>query len=112
MRIQEATAIDYAGQRVINDIKAEGVLASWNTLEPQSNIDQYLIWIDPKTHRIVKVEYTIREMYSFISGAAYFNKYKKFDGILLPTEMPVESNLVRNGLLHTMGISDFRAEFK
>lgn len=106
-RIQEATALAYIGSKIINGIETEGVLASWNTVEPQRDIDQYIIWMDKNSKRIVKVEYTIREMYGFISGGAYFQKYKDFNGMLLPTELPVESNLVE-GILHKMNIVDFK----
>ena len=107
-RILKANALAYAGEKVINHIECEGVIASWNTTAPQRKIDQYLIWIDKDTKRIVKLEYTIREMYNFLTGAAYFQEYQEFDGVLLPTRFPVESNLVNEGLLHEMRIHDFK----
>lgn len=109
-RIQEATSIDYLGEKMVNGVKTEGVIASWNTIEPQKDFDQYLIWIDAESKRIVKVEYTVRDYYRFISGAASYNNYKDYDGLTLPSEMPVESNLVKKGLLHTMSIQHFTAD--
>lgn len=106
-RIQSATAVAYAGESSIKGQSCFGILASWNTIEPQDDIDQYLIWIDQKTKRIVKLEYTVREMYGFLTGAAYFNKYVAYDGLLLPSLMPVESNLVSDGFLHEMRIQGF-----
>ena len=107
-RIQEATAIDYIGEKTISGIKTEGVIASWDTIAPQRDIDQYVIWIDKDSKRIVKLEYTVRDAYGFVSGAASFNEYKSYNGFLLPSSMPVESNLVKDGLLHQMKISDFK----
>ncbi len=107
-RIQQADALAFAGEKDIDGILCQGVLASWGTTAVQRHIDQYLIWINSETKRIEKVEYTIREMYNFIKGAAYYRNYKNFDGILLPTKMPVESNLVKNGLLHEMRILDMK----
>lgn len=107
-RIQEASSIDYLGEKILDGIKVEGIIASWNTIEPQKDIDQYLIWIDSNTKRIVKIEYTVRDMYRFISGAAYFREYKEYNGLLLPSKLPVESNLVKKGLLHTMSLVDFK----
>ncbi len=109
-RIQEANAYQYMGDHEINGESVEGFLASWNTVEPQRDIDQYIVWISKASKRIVKVEYTIREMYPFLTGAAYFEDYQEFEGILLPTEFPVESNLVGEGLLHTMKILDFKGD--
>lgn len=106
--IQSATAVAYIGDRKINGVNCQGILASWNTIEPQKSIDQYLVWIDAQTKRVVKLEYTVREMYSFLTGAASFNAYKEYNGILLPSVMPVTSNLVSDGLLHEMRILDFK----
>ncbi len=107
MRIQNANAFNYAGEKEINGKICEGILASWNTTEPQNDIDQYLIWLDKETKRIVKLEYTIREITNFIRGAAYFNDYKNYDGIFLPASLPVESNLAGEDFLHEMKILNF-----
>lgn len=108
-RIQNASVLACAGDSVINGIACHGVLASWNTLEPQRLTDQYLIWIDKASKRIVKLEYTVRDQLNFITGAASFNDYQDFEGILLPTKFPVESNLLGEGeLLHEMEILGFQ----
>ncbi len=110
-RIQEATTVDYLGEKVVNGIKTEGIIASWNTTEPQKDIDQYIIWIDSETKRIAKIEYTVRDTYRFVTGAASFTKYKEMGGLPFPTEMPVESNLTKDKLLHTMTIEEFTPDF-
>jgi len=107
-RILNANAFGFIGEKTINNVACEGVIASWNTIEPQRDIDQYLIWLDKTTKRIVKLEYTVRDQYNFVTGAAYFNDYKNFDGFLLPTKLPVESNLLGEGeILHQMDIINF-----
>jgi len=106
-RIQEASAIDYVGTKKINGIDCEGLIASWNTVNPQKELDQYIIWVDSKSHMIVKVEYTIREAFKFLTGAAYFQDYKNYDGLILPSNLPVESNLKKEGFLHKMSIKNF-----
>ena len=110
-RIQEATSISYVGRDTINGATCEGVLASWNTIKPQKDIDQYLIWIDSTTKRITKLEYTIRDINKYISGTAYFNNYNDYEGIILPTEFLVESNLVKKGLLHKMSVFSFTRDY-
>jgi len=109
IRIQEATALEYLGFKTINDIEAEGVLASWGTVNAQKDIDQYMIWVNAKTKRIIKIDYTIREMNNFSSGTAYFNDYMNYGGLLLPAQLPVESNL-KKGYLHKMKIVDFKSD--
>ena len=107
LRIQKADQLAYAGEREIDGTMCDGILATWKTLSPQKDIDQYLIWIDQKDKTIVKLEYTIRDMYNFITGAVYFKEYLNFDGLILPASMPVESNLLKDGFLHEMKIINF-----
>jgi hypothetical protein len=107
-RIQEATAVGYAGQKEVNQQICEGIMVSWGTLEPQRKVDQYLIWVNQTTHQIVKIEYTIRELNSLLKGAVYFKDYATINGLLIPTRMPVESNLVRNGMLHEMRLDSIQ----
>ncbi|WP_424001361.1 hypothetical protein [Maribacter sp. IgM3_T14_3] len=106
-RIQEATSIDYLGAKMINGIKAEGIIASWNTVAPQNDLDQYIIWIDSESKRIIKIVYTVRDKYRFVTGEASFQDYKDYDGILLPSTIPVKSNLLKEGYLHKMSIKSF-----
>lgn len=107
LRIQNATSFAYAGESEIDGKLCEGIIASWNTTKPQREIDQYLIWLNKRSKRIVKIEFTIRKIYNFLSGAAYFRDYKNYGGILLPSLIPVESNLLKDGFLHEMRILDF-----
>ena len=106
-RIQEASVVDYMGAKTVNGIECEGVIASWNTVSPQKDIDQYVIWLDSQSKRIVKIEYTVRDKYNFVSGAAIFKDYKDYSGFILPAQLPVESNLLKEGYLHTMTIVNF-----
>lgn len=109
-RIQSATAIAYAGQQLIDGIPCTGILASWNTVNPQKDLDQYLIWISDDKQRIVKLEYTIRDQYKFLTGSVLFQDYQIYEGIWLPRMMPVTSNLKGKGKLHQMRILNFQKD--
>lgn len=106
-RIQEATSIDYLGTKMIDGVKSEGIIASWNTVAPQKNLDQYIIWIDAESKRIIKIAYTIRNQFRFVSAEAYFQDYKNYGRIILPSRMPVKSNLSRKGYLNKISIKGF-----
>lgn len=106
-RIQKADALAYSGEATINGKLCDGILASWHTTAPQIDKDQYVLWIDKTTKRIVKLEFTIREAFNFINGVAHYNDYKNYDGIYLPSSMPVESNIQHDGFIHEMRINNF-----
>lgn len=105
-RIQEANVVDYVGTNTIDGIECEGVIASWNTITPQRNIDQYIIWIDAESKMIVRVEYTIRDQYKFLTGWVDYPDYKEEDGFILPTTIPSVSSM-KDGLLHKMKVKSF-----
>ena len=107
-RILSADTMIYIGKHTLEDgAVCDGVLASWKTIQPQHDIDQYIVWINSETGMIHKVDYTVREIYKFLIGRVWFQDYQDFDGFVLPTSMPVESNLVRKGFLHEMRVLDF-----
>ncbi len=105
-RITEASIVRYAGKAIVDDKPCDLVFATWNKTEPQEDIDQYLIYIDSKTKLIQRVDYTIREVYDWISGTVYFKDIKSVNGIQVPHFMPVTSSLVKKGNLHEMRILD------
>ena len=109
-KIQEATAFKYLGQKAYKNTLCEVILASWKTTEAQKDLDQYVIWVNASSKRIVKIDFTIRDIAKFVSGTIHFNKYKTFNGILLPSEMPVSSSLIKKGLLHKMEILSFETD--
>lgn len=49
---------------------------------------------------------TVRELYRFVSGAASYQAYQTYEGLWIPTKMPVRSNLKKEGLLHEMRVLD------
>ncbi|MEL7532810.1 MAG: hypothetical protein AAFN10_15940, partial [Bacteroidota bacterium] len=106
-RIIEGNVIDYLGKQIIDGVEAEGVIISWNQIEPQKDIDQYAIWLDVKTKRILKVEYTVREKFRFVKGEASFSDYKEFEGFLLPSIIASKSNIKSDGYLHIKKINKF-----
>ncbi len=108
-RILKADVVSYAGEREIEGRTCEGIYATWKMAEPQRDIDQYLIWVDKETKLITLMEYTIREKMNFLVGGAYFKEIQDFDGLKLPTFLPVISGLV-DGYLHEMRITGIQRD--
>lgn len=104
LRIQSASLISFAGTAEVEGKTCDLVFASWNTPAPQKDVDQYLIYIDQDSKLITKIDYTIREVYTWLTGTVYFKEMQEVGGIQFPFYMPVESSLVKKGLLHEMRI--------
>lgn len=83
-RIQEANKLQYGGSKVINGIRYEIILMSWNTFEPQKQLDQYLIYINPKTFLIDYLEFTVRDQAKFTYATIHFENFKKVETFTFP----------------------------
>jgi len=108
-RILEADVFRYIGTDTIEGKVCDQVFVSWGKIEPQKEFDQYLVWVDQETHLIQKIEYTVREAGSFISGYVLLQELKDFGGIKIPTRMPVGSSMLKEGkYMHEMRIEGIR----
>ncbi len=107
-KIREATNVSYAGKAKHAGKEYDLVLASWNDLKPQKEIDQYLLWINPENNRIEILEYTIREQYGFIKGVAFYEDYFEKNGVWFPAKIKVRSNREKGNFMHVMSINDVR----
>lgn len=83
-RAQSIELVAYAGPRTIDGTSYETVFATWRSFDKSKKHDQYLVYINPSTHMIEKVEYTIREFAGFAKGAIHYQEFKDFSGLKLP----------------------------
>lgn len=106
-RLLQADVVTYAGEGKMYGQTYELVFVSWKKAAPQKDIDQYIVWINPENHRVEKVEYTVRDMFKFITGALHFKDFREVEGLSIPFYMPVESNMMK-GFLHEIRVTDFK----
>ncbi|MEX0359584.1 MAG: hypothetical protein AB3N10_01220, partial [Allomuricauda sp.] len=83
-RINEATMLKYGGTAQVNGIDYDIVLMSWTTFEPQKEYDQYIIYINPKTHFIDYLEFTVREQGKFTFATVSFQDFKRVQAFIFP----------------------------
>lgn len=88
-RMLEAPIIRYAGVEDINGVSYERVFLTWESLEPSSDYDQYVLYIDPETERIAKAYFTVREAGRIIAGTMHFQDMREVGGIWFSHEMIV-----------------------
>jgi len=86
------------------------VFATWKSLEPISEVDQYIVWIDKDTKLVRRIEYTIREMGDFFMGSTNFEDYKLVDSIMVPHQLDAHA-IMPGGiemLMHTITVEEVR----
>jgi len=109
-RIQNATIISYAGEQTYNEQTYDLVYATWKSQEPQKDIDQYMVWINRKTKAVDLVEFTVRDAFGGTTGVAFYEDLQEVkDGLFLPKQISVKTKKEKEGLLHQMKFSDFKA---
>lgn len=84
-----AGLVAYAGVEVIGDVSYERVFVTWNSFDAHSDADQYVVYINPETHRIEKLAYTVREFAGFAKGAVHYRDFQSVGGVLIPMTQTV-----------------------
>ena len=90
-RLLEAPLVLDLGRETIDGRTYERVYATWESLEPNAEYDQYVVYIDTETGRIAKTHYTVREIFRSVSGTMHYEDYQAVDGAWMPHWMVVTS---------------------
>jgi len=104
LRIQEASVITYAGDTIVNGKAYHLVLASWNTLAPQKDIDQYLIGINKNSNFIEFIQFTIRDFTRFAVSTAKYNTFIEKNGIYYPSNITVHGKKYNSRKIYEMRV--------
>lgn len=83
-RIQSATVVHDVGEARKNGRSYDRVFATWNSLAVNSEVDQYIVWINRESGLIDRIEYTVREFGGAAAGATVFRDYRSVDGVQIP----------------------------
>ncbi len=112
-RLNNAPIISYGGAETFDGIEYDLVMASWKTIEPDKEYDQYVLWINKDSHILEFVQYTIRDGYlpgsKMISGTIHYSDYRNINGILIPFTQTIYTfglNTSEN-YLHRLTINTF-----
>lgn len=103
-RIGEANVVAYAGETVVAGTAYATVFASWGTAEPQDEVDQYVLYIDPQTHRLAYAAYTVRDLFGFITGAVHYEGWQTVDGLVFPQRMTMADEPGGDDVTHQVQI--------
>lgn len=104
-RILEAEIVHDVGERVIAGQPYQVVYATWGSVQANRDYDQYLLFVSPASGRIEKVQYTVREMGSFVTGTNHLDDQREVDGIWVPHRMTINQSPdapLDEGAIHTM----------
>ncbi|MEM7136170.1 MAG: hypothetical protein AAF500_06305 [Myxococcota bacterium] len=122
LRIQSANVVLDAGEVEWNGRTYDLVFATWDSLEPRADMDQYVLWIDQDTGLLARTDFTVRDEGGGAVGSAHYLDYADFGGVqmakeiaiygLLPggIELPVHTYRTENVAWDTVPIDTLRPD--
>ena len=79
-RLGEATVVADVGPATHEGVEYDRVFLTWGNARPSRRTDQYVVWIDRKTRRLARLEYTLRDYAGFIQSAMDYSDYREVAG--------------------------------
>lgn len=101
-RLQEGQHVAWAGERELDGKTYDLVYVTWGSVTPNTEIDQYVAWIERDTGRLGLLEYTVRDMFKFVKGTAKYKDYAQIEGVLAPQTIEILSGGPDGEVLHVM----------
>jgi hypothetical protein len=95
-RLLSATVVRDGGSAHHRGKAYDLVFVSWRSPEPQSDLDQYVLWIDRQTGLLAKARYTVRDAVPrmpplqqkwfrpLVAGTIHFEDYREIEGVQVP----------------------------
>jgi len=111
-RIGEASVVASAGPETIEGVTYERVFGTWKDAAPQRDVDQFVLYVHPKSHRIEWLHFTVRDKAAPMATTIRWTGFETYDGILQPQVQTVwlGSPTRRGPLMHenTIELASFR----
>ncbi|MEM7136758.1 MAG: hypothetical protein AAF500_09285 [Myxococcota bacterium] len=88
-----ATLVQDAGEVTVGDETYERLYVTWRRASPQRDLDQYVLWIEPDSGLVERVDFTIRALSGLAVARADFRDYRDFGGVKVPSEIVIDGVL-------------------
>ncbi len=105
-RLLEADVVFYAGTKSYLGSSYEVVYLTWESVEPNEQVDQYVAWIEPNTKRLVFLQYTVRDQADFLTGTAFYKDFRSVDGFVVARQISIASMDSPKKILHETTFED------
>ena len=80
----------WAGETVEEGRTLDRVLCTWGALEPDKDVDQYLLYIDRQTDLLVRSDYTVRVGGKPFASTIRFDDHRQVEGIVIAFQEEVD----------------------
>jgi hypothetical protein len=105
--LPEADAVRGAEDATWHDQRFQRALVSWGRLEPQRDVDQYVVWSNAASGLIERIDCTVRFVAPFLTARVELGPQLRHAGFTLPREMVVHDDAL--GVVHRWRITSVNA---
>lgn len=106
--LQSADQVAFIDEVLFDGRPHDRVLMSWHTFEPQSDLDQYIVWFDRETGLISQLQFTVRDAANWAVGVYYIDRYETIQGLVVPTKFSARFSADDPDPIHQYTYEDVR----
>ena len=111
-RIDEIPILKYYGDTTLNKQNYDLIFGTWDTLQPNENFDQYILWINKDSGLIDYFHYTVRAFGKGIKGTVNYSNFQEIEGIIIPLQMTITPKPNKGSILHEMKIQSVKLSYR
>ncbi|MBI4385107.1 MAG: hypothetical protein HY579_13875 [Nitrospinae bacterium] len=101
-RSANAEIVRYGGQSSLRGREYDLIYITWQSAEPQKDVNQYVLWVDPRTHELEYLQLTDRELMKAASGFMEFGGWRTIDGLKVPSRITSYKDVEKNVVMHEL----------
>jgi len=104
----DGDVIVWAGEAEEEGQAVDLVLVTWGGLEPDKDIDQYLLYIDQVSGLLLRSDYTVRAGGRSFASTIRYSDHREVDGVMMPHAEVVEQFSPFPMMLHSSELLEAR----
>lgn len=109
-RLLDASKVAWIGEREHDGQRFDLVFATWQSFDPHTQHDQFVLWIDRGSGRVAMAQYTIRDKYRWATGADQFEDFRRVGSSLLPFRHTITVRPWSQSIVHRIEIDSARSQ--
>ncbi len=107
-RLGEGEIVDHGGEVDLDGVACDLIYITWGSYGPNDNLDQYLAYARKDDGRIVRVDFTVRDMLDSIVATVVYSDFKETEGgYTLPHTIQIGED-PPDDLLHTITVHSYQ----
>lgn len=106
--LMNSNILVYDGEDELNSRKYHKIFATNGTFEPQSNNDQFILWINQETMNIDYIEFTLRDLMKSYRGAVYYQDFRIVNDMFVAHRLQLLDSINQEQYSHEFIVTEMK----